>query len=75
MMHFGNIALNTCVIIGVSSTTIFAAKDFAKSFKIITKISNQMERRGWSESLIKDTILKSVGRKAVSTSNTSSLRH
>ncbi len=53
------------IAIGASSTTIFAAKGFAKSFKITAKISKQMARRGWSKSLIKDTILKNIGRKAV----------
>ena len=51
--------------IGASCTTIFTAKGFAKSFKITAKISKQMARRGWSQSLIKDTILKNVARKAV----------
>lgn len=53
------------VAIGASSTTIFTAKRFAKAFKISKKISKQMAKRGWSDSLIKDTILKNVGRKAV----------
>ena len=53
------------VAIGASSTTIFAAKGFARSFKIPTKIAKQMARRGWNSSLIKETILKNVGRKAI----------
>ena len=76
---FVNIALITCIIIGAVaslilvgtigalSTTIFTAKGFAKSFKIIKKFQFKWNVRGWSESLIKDTILKNVGRKTVST--------
>ena len=75
---FVNIALITCIIIGAVaslilvgtigalSTTIFTAKGFAKSFKIIKKFQFKWNVRGWSESLIKDTILKNVPRKVKS---------
>ena len=52
------------ITIGASATTIGVAKGFASSFKITAKISKQMARRGWTESLIKDTILNNIGRKA-----------
>ncbi len=53
------------VCIGASATTITTAKGFASSFKITKKIAGQMARRGWSQQLIKNTILKNIGRKAV----------
>jgi RHS repeat-associated protein len=52
------------IAIGASSTTIITAKKFAGIFKIPAKISKQMAKRGWTNQLIKDTILKNVGRKA-----------
>lgn len=53
------------IAIGASVTTASTARAFSGAFKISTKISKQMARRGWTEGLIKETILKNVGRKAV----------
>ena len=52
------------IAIGASATTIGTAKGFASAFKITSKISSQMAKRGWTNQLIKETILKNVGRKA-----------
>jgi len=52
------------IAIGASVTTATTAKGFASVFKISSKISGQMAKRGWTNKLIKDTILKNVGRKA-----------
>lgn len=53
------------IAIGASVTTATTAKGFANAFKITSKISKQMARRGWTDKLIKDTILKNVERKAI----------
>jgi len=53
------------ILIGASSTTVATAKGLSTSFKITAKISGQMAKRGWTSALIRDTILKNVGRKAV----------
>ena len=52
------------IAIGASVTTIGTAKGFASGFKITSKISSQMAKRGWTNQLVKETILKNVGRKA-----------
>jgi len=53
------------ILIGASATTATTAKGFASGFKISTKISGQMAKRGWTNALIKNTILKNIGRKAI----------
>lgn len=53
------------IAIGASVTTAATAKGFSRAFKITAKISKQMGKRGWTEKLIKETILKNVGRKAI----------
>ena len=53
------------LLMGASTTTIGTAKSFSSGFKIGTKIAKQMSKRGWTNKLIKDTILKNVGRKAL----------
>lgn len=61
----GIIGYSIGLYIGASYTTAATAKSFASGFKITKKISKQMARRGWSESMIRNTILKNVGRKSI----------
>jgi RHS repeat-associated protein len=53
------------IAIGASTTTLGTAKGLANAFKITSKISNQMGARGWTNQLIKETIMKNVGRQAL----------
>ena len=53
------------IAIGASATTASTAKAFSGCFKITKKISKQMSKRGWTNDLIKSTIRKNVGRKAL----------